>query len=76
MKAVLLRKVKKGDYFTLTNKVKFVDDVPYSEVQSKYVYVKGDYNRADKDYTCHKFEDVCHERFLKGDRIVYVDFMF
>lgn len=76
MKAVLLRNVKKGDYFTLTNKVKFVDDVPYSEVQSKYVYVKGEYDRSIKKYEVCKFDDICNYRFLKGDRIVYVDFIF
>lgn len=76
MKPTLLKKVKKGDYFTLTNKVKFVNDEPCSEVLSKYVYVKGDYDRSIKKYEVHKFDDICDYRFLKGDRIVYVDFFF
>lgn len=77
MKAVLLKNVKKGEVFTLTNKVKFVDDIPYSEVQSKYIYVKGDYNRSIKKYEIYKIDDIfCDYKFVKGDRIVYVDFMF
>lgn len=76
MKAVLLKNVKKGDYFTLTDNVKFVDNVPYSEVQSKYVYVKDEYERTTKRYWIHKFDDTCNCRLMKGDRIVYVDFMF
>ena len=73
MKKVALKNVKKGDYFILTDKVQTNENW---EVPSKYVYVKGHYNRSDKDYTCHKFDDICAERFFKGSKQVYVDFIF
>lgn len=73
MKPTLLKNVKKGDYFTLTDKVKFNED---GEVLSKYVYVRSDYERDIKKYEVYKFDDVNDFRYLKGDRIVYVDFFF
>lgn len=73
MKPTLLKNVKKGDYFTLTDKVKYNED---GEVLEKYVYVRSDYERDIKKYEVYKFSDVNDFRFLKGDRIVYVDFFF
>jgi hypothetical protein len=57
----------------LTDKVKYNDD---GEVLSKYVYVRGDYEKSSKKYEVFKFNDVCDCRFLKGDRIVFIDFYF
>ena len=73
MKKVALKNLKKGDFFILTDNPK-TNDV--GEVLSKYVYVKGDYNRSDNDYSCHKFDDICAERFFKGSKQVYTDFIF
>ena len=69
MKAVLLKNVKKGEFFTLTDKVKCNE---FGEVLSRYVYVREDYCRECKKYEVTKYEDFCNYRFLKGDRIVYV----
>lgn len=73
MKPVLLKQVSKGEFFTLTNNVTHNED---GEVLSKYVYVRSDYERESKKYEVYKFDDVCNYRFMKGTRIVYVDFRF
>lgn len=73
MKPVLLKNVRKGEFFTLTNNVKYNED---GEVLSKYVYVRDAYDRESKKYEVYKFDDVNDYRFIKGTRIVYVDFNF
>lgn len=73
MKPTLLKNVKNGDYFTLTDKVRYNED---GEVLEKYVYVRSDYEKSLKKYEVYKFSDVNDFRHLKGDRIVYVDFFF
>ena len=73
MKPVLLKQVKKGEFFTLTDKVKYNED---GEVLSRYVYVRDDYDREDKKYEVYKFDDVCNYHFMKGTRIVWIDFCF
>lgn len=73
MKPVLLKQVKKGEFFTLTDKVKCNED---GEVLSRYVYVRDAYDRESKKYEVYKFDDVCNYRFMKGTRIVYVGFEF
>lgn len=44
--------LKKGDYFRLKN--------------GKCQYVKGDYDRSSKKYSCFKADDINSERFFKG----------
>ena len=73
MKPVLLKQVKKGEFFTLTDKVKYDED---GEVLSRYVYVRDAYDREDKKYEVYKFDDVCNYRYMKGTRIVWIDFCF
>jgi hypothetical protein len=73
MKPVLLKQVKKGEFFTLTNNVKYNEE---GEVLSKYVYVRDAYDRESKKYEVYKFDDVCNYRFMKGTRIVWIDFRF
>lgn len=73
MKPVLLKDVRKGEYFTLTDKVKYNED---DEVLSRYVYVRSDYDRETKKYEVYKFDDINDYRYMKGTRIVWVDFIF
>lgn len=73
MRPVLLKNVRKGEFFALTNNVKCNED---GEVLSKYVYVRDAYDRESKKYEVYKFDDVCNYRFMNGTRIVYVDFRF
>jgi len=43
---------------------------------SKKVYVRGHYNRGDKDYSCTNWEDISDEIFLKSNRKVFINFCF
>lgn len=63
----LVSQLKKGEYFTLYE---------YGEPLSRSVYVRGDYDRSSKRYICHKFDDFNSTHLLKGDRVVYTDFVF
>ena len=62
-----VKELKKGDYFTLK---------PIEEPKESQVYVRGEYDRSEKKYSCYKFSDVNAERFYKGDKEVYTDFIF
>ena len=73
MKPVLLKDVRNGEYFAITDKVKCNED---GEVLSKYVYVRSDYDREIKKYEVYKFDDVNDYRYMNGTRIVWVDFIF
>lgn len=54
--------LKRGEFFRLPNQ--------------SVVYVRDNYVREQKKYSCYKYEDVCAERFFKGDKLVEVDFEF
>ena len=62
-----LKDLRKGEWFTLK-------DIQYpSENQ---VYIKGEYDRTEKKYCCHKWGDINSDRLIKGDKEVYTDFIF
>lgn len=63
-----LRELRKGEFFTLSDHGE--------EPVEKYVYIRGDYERSEKKFEVSKFSDFCATRFLRGDRLVYVDFTF
>ncbi len=62
-----VKDLKKGDYFTLK---------PCPNPRESQVYVRGDYDRCEKGYSATRFSDINFEIFLKGDREVFVDFIF
>lgn len=64
MKEVQLRTLKKGDFFKLT------------PLKISSVWVKGEYIREISKYSTYKFDDTNHERLVKGDTLVYIDFEF
>ena len=59
-----IKNFKKGDYFKLQDK------------ETAAVYVRGEYDRSTKKYSCYRYDDVAVERFFRGDKKVYVDFEF
>jgi len=65
-----LKNVKRGDYFKLVNYVNGVQSF------TKTVYVKGEYDRAQKKYGFYKFDDVNAWRYLPGTRPITTDFEF
>lgn len=67
MKAIELRKVKPGEFFT-------IKELP--EPKDNQVWVRDHYDRGSKTYCAHNFADICKERFFKPNRIVFVDFHF
>ena len=59
-----IEKIKKGEFF----RIKDSETAP--------VWVRGDYDRSSKSYSVYLFDDICHERFFKKGRIVFIDFTF
>lgn len=64
MQTKTIRLLKRGEFFRLTPS----DTAP--------VWVRGEYSREAKKYSTHRFDDVHHERLLRGDRAVWVEFTF
>lgn len=60
MKKLELRKVKQGEFFRLS--------------ENGRVYIRGYYERSCKRYKAYWCDDLNHESFIKGSRIVIVDF--
>lgn len=64
MKQTILKNVKRGDFFRLTNST------------TAPVWVRGEYNRSSKKFEAYKYYDVNYWNEFRGTRIVYVDFCF
>lgn len=66
---IKIKDLKQGDYFTLK-------DYGELEVNENVVWVRGSYDIGSKTFSCCKFEDVNHEHFFKGNKVVYTDLYF
>ena len=53
-----------------------VKDLPKGQPFKIKVYVKGHYNRGDKDYSCTDWDDTNREIFLRSNRKVFINFYF
>ena len=62
-----LNELKKGDCFILK---------PIEEPKENQVWVRDHYNRDDKTFTCHSYDDLNRERFFKSSKVVFVGFTF
>lgn len=67
MKEVSLKSLKQGDFFTLK---------PIEEAKESQVYVRQHYDHGSRTYSACRYGDISKERFFKGNRKVYVDFIF
>jgi len=67
MRQTTIKDMKRGDYFTMK---------PIEAPTEKQVWVKGEYDRAERAYWCHRFEDVNAGRLMKPGRAVFVEFYF
>lgn len=67
MNQIELKNIDKGEFFTLK---------AIKEPAEEQVYIKGYYDKSSKTYSCINYSDSCKERFLKGDRLVFVGFTF
>ena len=43
---------------------------------AKRVYIKGDYDRATKSFSCIAYDDINQEIFIKANKNVFYDFEF
>lgn len=64
MRKTTIKQIKKGELFKL------------KDTESAPIWVRGDYDRSSKKYSIYRYDDVCHERFAKGDKEVFVEFYF
>lgn len=56
---VKISELKRGDLFRM------------SESESAPLWVRGEYDKGSRKYSTYKYDDVCHERFMKGGREVW-----
>lgn len=64
MEKKIIRELKKGEFFRLTDR----ENAP--------VWVRGEYIREVKKYSTYKYDDVNHESLRSGGKIVVVGFTF
>ena len=64
---VEVRKLKLGDFFMRR---------PLSVAYSKSILVRGPYDPTRRLYSCHYFDDINHEVFLKPLTQVFIRFEF
>jgi len=46
------------------------------KADSKKTYVRGKYDRSEKRYECHDWDDISRSMYLKGDTVVFTEFEF
>lgn len=64
MKRKTIQSLKKGEYFRL------------AESDTATVWLRGEYIREAKKYSTYRYDDVNHERLLRGNKLVWVEFTF
>lgn len=64
---VNLKNLKNGDFFTFKH-ITYPND--------NQVYIRGDYDRSTKTYTCYCYGDMNKYRSVKGDKVVFTCFIF
>gem|GEM_PF-990888 len=65
-----IKDLKVGEFFTLKD---------YGEqdwVKESVVWVRGEYDKGSRTYSCCKFSDANHEHFFKGTKEVFTEFYF
>lgn len=64
MRAITVNKIKRGTYFKLL------------PTDSSPVWVRGEFIRQAGKYSCYKFDDTNHEKLMRGNQTIYIDFDF
>ena len=67
MEGIKLKNLKPGTWFTRK---------PIEYPTEKQVLIRGEYDRETKKYCCQHWDDICRETTLKGETIVYTEFIF
>ena len=63
MESTEIKNLKKGEF------IKRKED-------SQQVYIKGDYDRTTKSYSCIAYDDINKEIFIKANKKVFYGFTF
>jgi hypothetical protein len=63
MQNVTIKAVKQGEYIK-------------RKVDAKAVYIRGEYCKASKAYSCIDASDINKEILIKGDKLVFVGFTY
>lgn len=64
---MLVKELKKGDYFTKKD---------IANPKDNQVWIRGPYNRESGKYECMCFDDVNRITYIAGNKPAYVDFTF
>ena len=62
-----IREMKKGEFFTRK---------PRENPSESQVWIRGEYDLAQKKYECVRFDDASRFCYLKGETQVYTDLVF
>ena len=62
-----VKELKKGEFFTKR---------PIECPNENQVWVRGEYDRTEKGYCCHRWSDVNDYQIIKGTKPAFVDFCF
>ena len=62
-----IKDLKNGEFFTLRK---------IDEPKDSQVYIRGEYDRSLRKYSCGKFDDISASRNFSGDKEVYTEFVF
>lgn len=58
-----IKELKQGDLFTTREIIE--------EPQPYQIWVRDEYDRSERRYLCHNYEDANRWRYYKGDKQVY-----
>ena len=61
--AATIKSIKLGEYFK-------------RKPDSKQVYIRGEYDKSTRSYSCGKSEDISAGMYLKGSTEVYIGFTY
>ena len=63
MEEKMIKELKKGEFLK-------------RKADANRVYIKGDYDRSSKSYSCIAYDDINQEIFIKANKKVFVGFTF
>lgn len=63
-----IKELKSGDFFTF--------EPVKAEAKESQVWIRRDYDRAEKKYWCEKFSDMNCGKYVRGDREINTEFIF
>ena len=62
-----IKDLKKGEFFTRK---------PIDNPTENQVWIRGDYDRSAKAYSCTRFSDTNDEKLMKANTKVFLSFVF